>query len=53
MAIELRGLQSNLPPYLPSQTQILHIVSAKLEEIAERLLKEETLDAQSFEAIFA
>jgi cell division protease FtsH len=26
---------------------------AKLEEIAERLLKEETLDAQSFEAIFA
>ena len=26
---------------------------AKLEEVAERLLKEETLDAQSFEAIFA
>lgn len=34
-------------------TQILQENKAKLEEIAQRLLKEETLDAQSFEAIFA
>ncbi len=33
--------------------QLLRENRAKLEEIAERLLKEETLDAQSFEAIFA
>jgi cell division protease FtsH len=34
-------------------TQLLQENKAKLEEIAQRLLKEETLDAQSFEAIFA
>lgn len=34
-------------------TQLLKDNKAKLEQIAERLLKEETLDAQSFEAIFA
>jgi cell division protease FtsH len=34
-------------------TQILHENKTKLEEIAQRLLKEETLDAQTFEAIFA
>ncbi|NJN95397.1 MAG: ATP-dependent metallopeptidase FtsH/Yme1/Tma family protein [Anaerolineales bacterium] len=34
-------------------TQILQENKLKLEEIAQRLLKEETLDAQSFEAIFA
>lgn len=34
-------------------TQILQENKAKLEEIAQRLLKEETLDAQSFEAILA
>jgi cell division protease FtsH len=33
--------------------QLLQENRAKLEEIAERLLKEETLDAQSFETIFA
>ena len=33
--------------------QLLQEHRAKLEEIAERLLKEETLDAQSFEGIFA
>ncbi len=33
-------------------TEILQENKAKLEEIAQRLLKEETLDAQSFEAIF-
>ncbi len=32
--------------------QLLQENRTKLEEIAERLLKEETLDAQSFEAIF-
>jgi len=34
-------------------TTIIKENRAKLEEIAERLLQEETLDAQSFEAIFA
>ncbi len=34
-------------------TQLIQSNRAKLDEIAERLLKEETLDAQSFEAIFA
>jgi cell division protease FtsH len=34
-------------------TQLIQTNRAKLDEIAERLLKEETLDAQSFEAIFA
>ncbi len=33
--------------------QILEENRIKLEEVAQRLLKEETLDAQSFEAIFA
>ena len=33
--------------------QLLQENRVKLEEIAERLLKDETLDAQSFEAIFA
>ena len=34
-------------------TQIVQENRAKLEEIAQRLLKEETLDAQSFETMFA
>jgi cell division protease FtsH len=34
-------------------TRIVQANKAKLEEIAQRLLKEETLDAQSFEAMFA
>jgi cell division protease FtsH len=34
-------------------TQLLQENRAKLEEIARRLLKEETLDAQAFEAMFA
>ncbi len=33
-------------------SKILHENKTKLEEIAQRLLKEETLDAQAFEAIF-
>jgi cell division protease FtsH len=34
-------------------TTLIRENKTKLEEIAERLLQEETLDAQSFEAIFA
>jgi cell division protease FtsH len=34
-------------------TQLIQENKAKLEEIAQRLLKEETLDAQAFEAMFA
>ncbi|MBE7551381.1 MAG: ATP-dependent zinc metalloprotease FtsH [Anaerolineales bacterium] len=34
-------------------TQLIQENKAKLEEIAQRLLKEETLDSQTFEAIFA
>jgi len=34
-------------------SQLIQTNRAKLDEIAQRLLKEETLDAQSFEAIFA
>jgi cell division protease FtsH len=34
-------------------TTIIQENKAKLEEIAERLLKEETLDSQEFEAMFA
>jgi len=33
--------------------ELLQTNEAKLKEIAQRLLKEETLDAQTFEAIFA
>jgi cell division protease FtsH len=34
-------------------TQLIQENKAKLEEIAQRLLKEETLDSQTFEAMFA
>ncbi len=34
-------------------TELLQTNRVKLEEVAERLLKEETLDAQNFEAMFA
>ncbi|MFN8454528.1 MAG: ATP-dependent zinc metalloprotease FtsH [Anaerolineae bacterium] len=36
-----------------SAKELLQAHKAKLEEIAQRLLKEETLDAQTFEAMFA